>query len=274
MCTVANGAFQGYTITDLGNLDHNGFWRRDCSPNTFPVLVKLIDVKDDLSIQVYPSDKTAVRELGEQGKAEMWYIVDCDPKSYIYFGFSHKISKVEFKRRAKDGSICDVLNKVPVVKGDVFYILPGTIHAICAGIVIAEIQQSSDTTFRVFDYHRQDATGQQRTLHLEQAERGLNYEPTVPEECKTVNSGVFKNFTVTEMFSCEYFCAFRIDVHNCVNFHCDGTTFQHLLCVEGGGNKIHQGYSYSFQQGDYYFLPAQMGEYQIQGQCKMLLTKI
>ena len=100
----------------------------------------------DLSIQVHPSDETAVEDLGERGKAEMWYVVDSDPQSYIYFGFSKHMTRKEFLARARDGSICETLNRVPVSPGDVFYILPGTIHAIGAGIVIAEIQQNHHTS--------------------------------------------------------------------------------------------------------------------------------
>ena len=157
MSVVADGIFQGKTVAELGAIDKKGFWGRECYGDHFPILVKLIDAEQMLSIQVHPSDETA--DLGEQGKAEMWYIVDCESHAFLYYGFSQKIDSQELLRRAEDGTICEVLNKVPVAKGDVFYILPGTIHAIGAGIVIAEIQQNSNTTFRVYDYQRRGADG-------------------------------------------------------------------------------------------------------------------
>lgn len=274
MSRVKDGVLAGMTIAQLGQIDHNGFWGENCARDTFPVMVKLIDAREDLSIQVHPSDAAAMPERGEHGKAELWYIVDCEPRSSIYCGFLEKTTEEGFRARAENGSICDILNKVPVSKGDVFFIMPGTIHAIGKGIVIAEIQQNSNTTFRVFDYLRCGADGKPRTLHLERAQKVLNYQPILPEECKAVNSGVFTEFTVTEMFSCSYFRAFRVDVRESVCFKCDGLSFQHLLCVEGDGRIVHDGACYPFGQGDSYFLPAKLGSYQVIGKCRMLLTKI
>ena len=200
-------------------------------------------------------------ELGEQGKAEMWYIVACKPQAYIYFGFSEKIDREELLRRAADGSICEVLNRVSVQKGDVFYILPGTVHAIGAGIVIAEIQQNSNTTFRVYDYLRKDAKGNYRQLHLDRASQVLNYEPLIPEECRANSSAVFPEFTMAEMFSCRYFRAFKLDVHTEAKLLCDGLSFQHLLCVEGAGEILCNQQRYPFRRGESFFLPAALGEY-------------
>lgn len=271
---VEGGPYHGKTISQLGELDRDGFWGKSCVCTEFPLLVKLIDAKKDLSIQVHPSDATAKPELGESGKAEMWYIVDCLPQSSIYFGFSRTVSSEQFLEKARDGTICEVLNKVPVARGDVFYILPGTIHAIGAGIVIAEIQQSSNTTFRVYDYQRRGANGQLRPLHLDRAEAVLDYRPIVPEECKANSVASFPEFTMTEMFSCAYFRAYRIDVHPEVTLCCDGRSFQHLLCVEGCGTIIHQGNRYDMRRGESYFLPAALGDYQITGNCRVLLSRV
>lgn len=274
MSVVAAGELQGKTLMELGQLDHDGFWGKDCPKERFPVMVKLIDSREDLSVQVHPSDDTALAELGQQGKAEMWYVVDCHPKATIHLGFSRKVTPEEFRKRAENGTICQVLNRVRISKGDVFYIVPGTIHAIGKGTIIAEIQQNSNTTFRVYDFCRKDAAGQERELHIDQAQRVLNYQPIIPEECKANNVGIFPGFTVTEMYSCEYFRAFRVDVTEEVAFRCDGATFHHLLCVGGSGEIIHNGISYPFRRGGSYFLPAKLGEYKIVGNCKMLFTKI
>lgn len=271
---VEGGVFDGQSLSQVGVHDRNKFWGKNCHREEFPLLVKLIDAKKDLSIQVHPSDETALAELGERGKVEMWYIVDCEPQSSIYYGFSKAISRETFLKKARDGSIREVLNEVPVARGDVFYILPGTIHAIRGGIVIAEIQQSSNTTFRVYDYQRRDTSGKLRPLHLDRAADVLDYQPIVPEEHK-VNSVVsFPEFTMTEMFSCQHFRAYRVDVHSRIVLRCDGQSFQHILCVEGDGVIWHWDQSYPIRRGESYFLPAAMGEYRITGNCRVLLSRV
>ena len=146
--TIVNGAYAGKTLEEYIEEAGKEVLGKNCRRfRDFPILIKFIDAKQNLSIQVHPSGDTALRENGEQGKAEMWYIMDCEPQAYLYFGFSKQVSRKEFLQRANDGSICEVLNRVPVARGDVFYILPGTIHAIGGGIVIAEIQQNSNVTF-------------------------------------------------------------------------------------------------------------------------------
>lgn len=274
LCIVENGPLAGKSILELGKLDRKGIWGSACKETAFPLMVKLIDAKKDLSIQVHPSDDTALWTRGEQGKAEMWYIVDCEPQACLYFGFSKRVSREEFLRRAKDGSICEVLNRVPVTRGDVFYILPGTIHAIGAGIVIAEIQQNSNTTFRVYDYQRKDADGNLRPLHLDRAAEVLCYDPIVPEECKANSCVSFPEFTMTEMFSCRYFRAYRLDVQKSVELLCDGRSFQHVLCVEGMGLIQACGRSYSIQCGDSYLMPAAFGNYKIEGSCRVLVSRV
>lgn len=272
--TVAEGPFAGKTLAELGDLDRASFWGTQCEVDDFPILVKLIDAEKDLSIQVHPSDASARSELGECGKAEMWYVVDCTPKAGIYYGFSQTMTPKEFLRRAQDGSICQVLNWVPVRKGDVFYILPGTIHAIGAGVLVAEIQQNSNTTFRVYDYQRKDPQGQMRPLHLDRAAEVLCYQPVVPEECKVNNVTAFSEFTLTEMFSCRYFRAYRVDVHDKIDLTCDGTSFHHVLCVSGTALLRYQNQTFSFSQGDSYFLPACLGNYQVVGKCRILLSRL
>ena len=271
---VAEGQYKGCTLSQLSEQNKTAFWGTDCKREVFPVMVKLIDAQKKLSIQVHPSDITAHAAFGEQGKAEMWYIVDCEPHAGIYYGFSRRITSDEFLRRAQDGSICEVLNWVPVSKGDVFYIMPGTIHAIGAGIVIAEIQQNSNTTFRVYDYQRKGADGKTRPLHLERAAEVINFDPVIPEECR-INSGAeFEDFSIREMFSCSYFRAYRVDVHRRIELKCDGCSFQHILCVEGSGQILHEDKQYPILCGQSYFMPAALGEYQIIGDCRILLSRV
>lgn len=270
--TVAEGPLAGLTLAGLGNLDRDSFWGRACPGGEFPILVKLIDARRDLSIQVHPSDENALP--GEQGKAEMWYIVDCEPQSVLYFGFSRRVTREELLRKAGDGTILEVMNRVPVARGDVFYILPGTIHAIGTGIVIAEIQQNSNTTFRVYDYRRRGPDGKLRPLHMDRAAEVTSYLPIIPEECRANSVVSFPGFTMTEMFSCRYFRAYRVDVRERIELRCDGQSFQHLLCVEGCGEISVSGEIYPLRRGDSYFLPAALGAYEIRGACRVLLSRI
>jgi mannose-6-phosphate isomerase len=271
---VAEGEHKEKILADVLASDWQGYVGTSAKEKKFPILVKFIDASKDLSVQVHPSDESADAWLGEQGKAEMWYIVDRKPQSYIYYGFSKKIDPDEFTNRAINGSICEVLNRVEVEKGDVYYILPGMIHALGAGIIAAEIQHNTDTTFRIYDYKRLDKDGKPRALHVERAAKVISYEPVVPSEIKLNIKADFKDFTMSKMFGCAYFKAFKLDVKTKAALCCDGSTFHHLLCVEGGGVLKAAGDTYRIERGDSYFLPACLGDYEIHGQSRLLLTHI
>ena len=149
---------------------HPGCLGTDCEKfEQFPILIKFIDAKNNLSIQVHPSNEYALKNEHQYGKTEMWYVLDCEPGAYLYYGFDREISKEEFQERIKNNTLTEVLNAVPVHKGDCFFIPSGTLHAICKGIVIAEVQQNSNVTYRVYDYGRVGADGKPRALHVEKA---------------------------------------------------------------------------------------------------------
>ena len=200
--------------------------------------------------------------------------MDCDEGAAIYFGFSREITPEEFRRRAEDGTICQVLNRVPVQKGDTFFILPGTIHAICAGILIAEIQQNSNTTFRVYDYQRRGTDGQLRPLHLDRAAAVLNYAPLAARACAPRAVTAHEGYTAAELFACGYFSVERLDVRTAAALHCGGDSFRHLLCVAGEGSVIHGGVRYPLRQGDSYLLPAALGDCAVEGACCVLLSRV
>lgn len=149
-----------------------------------PLLVKFIDARRDLSIQVHPNDEMAQRIHGKMGKSEMWYVIDAQPGSYLYAGFKTKIDQEEYRQRIADGTITDVLARHEVKAGDVFYLPAGRVHAICSGILLAEVQQSSDLTYRIFDYNRPGLDGKPRELHTELAAQALNYN--VEQEYRTI----------------------------------------------------------------------------------------
>lgn len=141
----------------------------------FPLLAKFIDAKQDLSIQVHPNDEMAMREHGQRGKSEMWYIVKADKDSHLYAGFKKQITPEEYQQRITDGTITEVLADHQVKTGDVFYLPAGRVHAICGGILLAEVQQSSDVTYRIYDYHRPGLDGKPRELHTDLAAEALDY---------------------------------------------------------------------------------------------------
>lgn len=151
-----------------------------------PLLVKFIDAQKDLSIQVHPNDEMAQREHGKMGKSEMWYIIDAQPGSYLYAGFNKEVTPEEYKEHIRRGTITEILARHEVKTGDVFYLPAGRVHAIGAGILLAEVQQSSDVTYRIFDYNRPGMDGKPRELHTELAAQALNYH--VEDEYRTLYS--------------------------------------------------------------------------------------
>lgn len=168
--------------------------------NKLPLLVKFIDAERDLSIQVHPDDEMAQRVHDKMGKTEMWYIIDAKPGSYLYAGFKDSISKYEYKKRVEDGTICEVLAKHEVHPGDVFYLPAGRVHAICGGILLAEVQQSSDVTYRLFDYNRPGMDGKPRELHTELAAEALDYEVEADYRTKYNEDGNRANHVIDSPF--------------------------------------------------------------------------
>ena len=176
---VGNGSLQGRKLNELVTEYKEELIGRtvyDMYGETFPLLIKFIDAAKDLSIQVHPNDEMARKYHDSFGKTEMWYIMDTKPGAKLYSGFKSLISKYEYGKRIEDGSICDVLASHDVKEGDVFYIPSGRIHAICSGTLLAEVQQSSDLTYRIFDYNRPGLDGKPRALHTALASEALDYK--------------------------------------------------------------------------------------------------
>lgn len=175
---ISNGEYEGQLLTDIIAQypeDILGEAVAHKYDNQLPLLVKFIDAERDLSIQVHPDDEMAQRLHGKRGKSEMWYVIDAKPGAYLYAGFKRKLSKEEYCRMVADGTICDALAKHEVHRGDVFYLPAGRVHAICGGILLAEVQQSSDVTYRIFDYNRPGIDGKPRQLHTELAAEALDF---------------------------------------------------------------------------------------------------
>ena len=176
---VENGTWARYNITEVISRRPEEILGKQVARkynNQLPLLTKIIDAHKDLSIQVHPNDEMAKREHNKLGKSEMWYILDAKPGSYLYAGFKQQITPEEYKERVANGTICEVLAKHEVHKGDVFYLPAGRVHAICGGIKLAEVQQSSDVTYRIFDYNRPGLDGKTRELHTELASQAIDYK--------------------------------------------------------------------------------------------------
>ena len=183
---IANGTWTGYTLNEVISKHPEAILGREVCRKyggKLPLLVKFIDARKDLSIQVHPDDRMARRLHDKNGKSEMWYVLDAEPGAYLYSGFNEELSPEEYKQKVADGSIVESLAKHEVKAGDVFYLPAGRVHAICSGILLAEVQQSSDVTYRIFDYNRPGLDGKPRELHTELAAEALNYQ--VEDEYRT-----------------------------------------------------------------------------------------
>ena len=240
---------------------HPGCLGTDCDKfEQFPILTKFIDAKNNLSIQVHPSNDYALKNEHQYGKTEMWYVLDCEPGAYLYYGFDHEISKAEFEERIKNNTLTEVLNAVPVHKGDCFFIPSGTLHAICKGIVIAEVQQNSNVTYRVYDYGRVGADGKPRALHVAKA---LDV---------TLRTPPVKHDFGSHLAQCEYF---TVDARKGAFADAvDEKSFVSLLITEGEGTLTCGGEAVSVKKGGSYFLPANSGSYTVQGNCQTLVTRV
>ncbi len=236
----------------------------------FPVLIKLIDAKDNLSIQVHPDNDYAKRVENEFGKTEIWYVLDAEPDATLVYGFKEKISSEEFRKAIENETLTDVLNVVNVKKGDLFFIEAGTVHAIGKGTLIAEIQQNSNSTYRVYDYGRVGKDGKPRELHIDKAVDVSKTEPA-KYEIKPFGEKVETNGNTSQLLTkCDLFTVYHYDIKNKITLNTNEESFNHILIVEGKGtiNGI------EFKKGDSYFVPANFGDYELCGNAEVIVTSI
>ena len=270
-CTIANGAYAGMQLQEA--LDkYPAELLGDARYDTFPLLVKLLDANQDLSVQVHPDDAYAKEhENGSLGKTEMWYVVDAKPDARLVYGLKPGTTRDTFRAAIENGTLEQVLNYVPARKGDCFFIPAGTLHAICGGLLIAEIQQSSNTTYRVYDYNRLDRDGNLRELHVEKA-----VDVTKMEAAE--NSGfrppvTADGNTVTVLASCPLFETVKYEISASAAIKGRGA-FELLVFTEGVGSIAYDGGEEPFRSGDSFFIPATLGDYTIHGACEVLRTYI
>lgn len=254
--TVRNGEYAGKTLPEaLEAMGKEALGERAAAFPYFPLLIKLIDAKDRLSVQVHPDDEYALKNEGEYGKTEMWYVVDCEKDAQLIYGFNKEIDKAEFARRIKDNTLTEVCNYVPVKKGDVFFISAGTLHAIGKGILIAEIQQNSNTTYRVSDYGRLGADGKPRPLHIDKALAVTKTAPPAEEYGQIGSVRVYPFGKVRELAECSKFTARLLSLEGTVALSAEGS-FQSLLVLEGEAMLSYAEGGFRVKKGDCVFVPA------------------
>ena len=271
---VANGPFKGMSLNQLvrgqkellvGKENYQRFG------DEFPLLIKFIDACQDLSIQVHPSDEIAHRQGKSRGKTEMWYVLESTPGAQLYSGLKQQITPEQYKEMVENDTITDVLARYEVSAGDVFFIPAGRIHSIGAGCFVAEIQQTSDVTYRIYDFKRKDKNGNYRELHTQLASESIDY--TVHDNYR-VDYECLKNEGV-QVATCPYFTTAVYDLTEpMILDYSELDSFVILIGVKGAGKLICEGEEMSFQMGDTVLLPATTKEVKVEGVLKFLETYV
>ena len=269
---VANGEYRGKTLAEV--LDKHPEWMGSkVQSGEFPILAKFIDAKQDLSVQVHPDDDYAREHEHQNGKAEMWYVIDADEGAKLIYGFKHRMSKEILRKAIETGTLDKHLQKVLVHKGDVFYVPSGTVHGIGAGILIAEIQESSNVTYRVYDYDRVDKNGKKRELHFDKAVQIMNMDAAADVKQKPRIIKHYPGCSRELLCRCKYFEVERIQVTKAFSFSVKEESFQVLMCLEGEGQIETMDEDLKpvrFMKGRTMFLPAGLGRCLVIGEATVL----
>lgn len=269
--TIINGSLAGETLDKALTMEMMG---KNCEKfGKFPILTKIIDSGDNLSLQVHPSDETADKSKGEEAKTESWYIADCEEGAELIYGFKKDITKEEFISSVNDGTFIDKVNKVKVKKGECYHITAGTLHAICKGILLVEVQQNSNTTFRVYDYDRVDKNGNKRELHVDRALAVLNYKkqqiilsPDEEEKGET--------YVRRPLSRCEFYNFQELKNDGETELFADENSFVSYVLIDGEGTIETKDEVISLKKGDSVFVPASLGKYILKGKMTLLETRV
>jgi len=269
---VAEGPDKGKSLNELTSTMKSqlvGKENYERFGNEFPLLIKFIDARQDLSIQVHPTDEIARRQGKERGKTEMWYALESAPGAQLYNGLKQQITPEQYKEMVENDTITDALARYEVQEGDVFFIPAGRIHAIGAGCMVAEIQQTSDVTYRIYDFKRKDKNGNYRELHTKEAAESIDY--SVLPDYRTVYKPT-KNEGV-QVVSCPYFTTAVYDLAEPMTLdYSELDSFVILIAVKGDGKLICNGQETSFRMGDTVLFPATTDEVKVEGTVKFLET--
>ena len=272
---VVGGEFDGKELAEVLRKHPEYLGERHKDEKELPILIKFIDAQKDLSIQVHPTDKYAKEyENGQRGKTEMWYILDASKDAKLIYGLNKRCAKEEIKTAIKNATLMNYLQQVPVEKDDLFFIRAGTIHALGAGVLVAEIQESSNLTYRLYDYDRIGKDGKKRELHVDKAlavaDLNNSMEPRQPLRVLKYQQGVASEL----LTRCKYFEVYRMLVNTerrqKVYYQADEISFRVLLCVNGCGTISCKNESIAFYKGDCIFVPANSDILFIHGKAQFL----
>lgn len=275
---VDNGSLKGKLLNEviqLWGIDLVGKRIGEQGLEKFPLLVKILDASDKLSVQVHPDDRYAnEHENGELGKTEMWYVIDAEPGAQLVYGVKPGVSKEQFEQGIKDGTLQNELNYVDVNPGDVFFIRATTLHAVGAGLLITEIQQNSDTTYRVYDWNRVGNDGKPRPLHVQKALDVTDFtDVTGKEKVEGLLVQEGEN-TRTYLVACEYFSTEKLCIKKESHEKANGTKFDMIMITEGSGHIRYSQGEEPFKAGDSFLIPARLGDYSIVGECTALKSYV
>lgn len=262
-CIIDNGELKGKHLSEVYE-KHRELFGSSESP-VFPLLTKILDASDDLSVQVHPDDEYAMQNEDDLGKTECWYIIDCEEDAEMIYGHEAK-TREELEKRMEEGTWGTLLRRIRIQPGDFFYVPSGTIHALCKGTLVLETQQSSDTTYRVYDYDRVDEKGEKRQLHLEEAKKVL----TVPHKDATVKPVIVRegNLTATRYTSTRFFTVEKWTVNGKAEKKPDEFTLVSVLKGEGSVNGLHM------KKGDHFILTSACKEAHFTGDLEMIVSWI
>ncbi len=264
---VENGEYQGQKLDELWQ-NHKELFGNPTEP-VFPLLIKILDAEDELSVQVHPDDAYGMKHEGELGKTECWYIIDAEPGAEIIYGH-HAKTREELAEMIQEGRWDDLLKKVPVKKGDFFYVPSGTIHAIGKGIMILETQQSSDTTYRVYDYDRKDANGNARELHIQQSIDVTTVPAITPQiQMKEVRKG---NSSIVTYLETEFFNVYEWDIKGITSFK-KQAPYTLATVIDGAGELVVNEKIYPLTKGASFILPNDVTEWTVQGELSIIASE-
>lgn len=277
LSVVCSGVFDGLSLAEVLRMHPEFLGSGQDYNGQLPILIKFIDASEELSVQVHPDDEYADKnENGQLGKTEMWYVLDAAKEATLTYGFNRDLTKDEVRQAIDEGRLEKYLQRVAIHKNDVFLIEAGMVHAIGKGTLVAEIQENSNLTYRLYDYDRVDKKGKRRPLHIDKALEVSDLraagEPKQPMRVLKYSPGMAREL----ICSCQYFEVYRmlINTERCRQrsvFKADGMSFRVLLCVEGCGTlQSSDGSSFCFFRGDCIFIPATSGEILLHGRAQFL----
>ncbi|WP_291284998.1 type I phosphomannose isomerase catalytic subunit [Flavobacterium sp.] len=265
---VSNGVLKGKSLMELiaempneilGTKVYSQFGKQ------FPLLFKYLDAREDLSIQVHPNDELAKERHNSFGKTEMWYVMQADADARIIVGFKEDSNKEEYLKHLEDKTLVSILDEVKAKAGDVFFLETGTVHAIGAGLVVAEIQQTSDVTYRLYDFDRTDAQGNKRELHVDLALDAINYN-----KVETQKNYETKVNTSNVVVDCPYFTTNFIPLESKTEISKSGETFTVYMCIDGDFKIEYEGFEGFYRKGDTVLVPAEVNTFILDGNASIL----